>query len=167
MHPTRRFTLLAPLIAAGLGLSACASMNPENVAKAEKALKRAARYSKSIATGLKNVSAQLAALKLPGMTPEIWTVVNTSIDGVIKVSTDIDGVTTIAQAQPLVQKLSTYVQTVVNSLATLPLPDSVLTGLRAAAILVPFIETTVDLAMTNSEMSRADEAERILLALAN
>lgn len=148
-----------------LAAGACATADVE---KAERLLKIVVKNAKVIAGGLKGVLAQLGALNVPGLTPAILAVVGTAVDGTIKVAGDLEAVTSLAAAQPLVEKIGTYVQTVVGALATLPLPERVTTGLRAAAILLPVIETAVGL-VANSAADPGmspDQARAVLLAAA-
>lgn len=164
VYTRRRLSLMA--LALPFVAGACATSDVQN---AERILKIVVKNARTLGNGFKNVAAQLASLNIPGLTPQVWAIVNTSIDGVIKVAGELEGVTSIAGAKPLVEKLSIYVQTVVNSLATLPLPDGVVTALRAASIILPIIEMAVDMAITNLDIKTetsmsVEQAERILLA---
>lgn len=105
----------------------------------------------TIALGLKGVLAQLGTLNIPGLTTSVMATVGTAISSLQSVAAAIAGTTTTAAAQPLVQKIESYVNTVVGALALLPLPPPISTALEAAAILLPLIETAVGLA-TNSVM---------------
>lgn len=98
-----------------------------------------------ITRGLNQVLAQLGQFNIPGLTPALVADVGVAINGITAIAQQIATVTSNAEAQPLVQKIGTYLTAVLNVLTTLPLPAPILMGLRAVAMLLPFIEAAVGL----------------------
>lgn len=167
-----RRSLMLGAAALPLALGACASVTDPatgkiDPAKIDRALKLAAADAKVIAGSLKSVLAQLSALDIPGLTPKVLEIAGIAIAGVTDTADALQAVTSIAAAQPLVKKLVTYAQAFAASLATLPLPKEVTMTLRAAVILLPVVEATVDLVVNRlPETSEIEGARAVLVACA-
>lgn len=165
---SRRSLLLGTTACVPLALGACASITDPatgkiDPAKLDRALKLAAADAKVIAATLKSVLAQLSSLDIPGLTPKAIEIAGIAIAGVTDTADALQGVSSIAVAQPLVKKLVTYAQAFAGSVATLPLPKEVTTTLRAAVILLPVVEATVDLVVNRlPETSEIDWARGVL-----
>lgn len=165
---SRRAFLLGTTAALPLTLGACESLKDPatgkiDPAKVDRALKLVAADAKVIAASLKSILAQLSSLDIPGLTPKVIEIAGIAIAGVTDTADTLQGVSTIAAAQPLVKKLVTYAQAFAGSLATLPLPKEVTTTLRAAVILLPVVEATVDLVVNRlPETSEIDWARTVL-----
>lgn len=127
-----------------LALGACNTIN------IDKTLATVAADANLIAGGLKGVLAQLGPLNIPGLDTAILGKAATAIAGIQTVAASLTGVTSTAAAQPLVQKIESYVNVVVSALASLPLPPPISTAIQAAAILLPIIEIAVGLAVPAS-----------------
>lgn len=160
----RGFTLAAAALPLTLG--ACGEGAKVDLAEIDRKLKSAAADAKVIASALKSVLAQISALDIPRLTPQAITIAGTAIAGITQVADSLERATTIAAAQPLVEKLSTYAQAVVGALAAVPLPKEINTALRAAVILIPVVELMVGLAANRLQANdmTEDQARGVLLA---
>lgn len=135
----RHFLALAPSVALGGCLTG-----------PDQAIATVANDAKLIASGLQGVLVQLGNLNVAGLTPAILATVGSAVTNLQAVADAIAGVATNAAAQPLVQKIETYVNTIVSALAVLPLPPPISTALQAAAILLPIIEAAVGMVLPAS-----------------
>lgn len=136
---TRRHFLLSGIL---LSVSACNGQAPSssNVAMV-------AQDVNLIAGGLSKAIAQLQVIGVPGLTPQILNICQTSLAGVQGVAQSLAGVSTVQDAQPLIVRVEGYVNAIVGALAVLPLPPPVQTALLAATILLPIVEAAVNLAV--------------------
>lgn len=145
------------LVAVPLG--ACSTITDSGVGKI-------AQDVNILATGLNGVLTQLGNISILGLTPAIMSTVGSAIASIQALAVSISTATSTAAAQPLVQKIETYVNTVVSALAVLPLPPAIALALQAASILLPIIETAVGLLVTAKPMlgnaMNPDEARIIL-----
>lgn len=144
----RRRRLLALTPAAAIALAGCAGGAPgapsaQNVAVAIQDVGL-------IATGLGNALPQLAALNVPGLTPQVLATCKTALLGIQACAQAIKGATTPEAAQPTVAQVETYLNAIVGALAGLPLPPPINTALLAATILLPLIEAAVNMAVPPS-----------------
>jgi hypothetical protein len=157
MISRRSILAVTPLAA----LAACAGQS------ADQTIATVAADANTIAGGLQGVLAQLGPLNVPGLTPSVISTVGVAVSQIQTVAASISGVTSAAAAQPLVQKIETYLNTIVAALAGLPLPPPVSTALQAAAILLPIIEVAVGLVVQQAAKAAPgaispDEARMIL-----
>ena len=162
-----RRTLMLGVVVLPLAAAACATVDgkPLDPAEIDRKLKLVAADAKVIAAGLKSVLAQLSSLDIPGLTPQILDVAAIAISGTTDVANALQSVTTVAAAQPLVKKLVTYAQAFAGALAKLPLPKEVTTALNAAVILLPVVETTIDLVANRlPQTSEIERARGVLMA---
>jgi hypothetical protein len=136
---SRRSLVASTPLAALAMLGACAGKS------ADQTIATVAADANTIAGGLKGVLAQLGPLNVPGLTPSVISTVGVAVSEIQTVAASLSGVTSAAAAQPLVQKIETYLNTIVAALAGLPLPPPISTALQAAAILLPIIEAAVGL----------------------
>lgn len=123
-------------------LTACNGMPPsQNIAVV-------AQDVQIIATGLSKTLTQLSALNLPGLTPAVLDIAQTALAGLQTVAKALAGVSTATDAQPLVVRVEGYVNAFVGAVSMLPvLPPEIRTALIAAQLLLPIIETAVNLAV--------------------
>jgi hypothetical protein len=128
---------------APLALGACAGGNLPS----SQSIAIVAQDVKIIASGLSKAFTQIQALNMPGLTPKLMDVCQQALTGIQSVADAMSGVTTVADAQPLVVKVEGYVNAFIGALSVLPLPPTIQTALIAATILLPIIETAVNLAM--------------------
>lgn len=120
-----------------LGLAACQTVD-KNVAIV-------AADAKIITNGLAGILPQLGALGI-GIPAEVAT----ALASLQSVADSLGAATTVASAQPLVQKIETYVNTIVGALAAIPLiPPPISLVLQAASILLPVLETAVGLVINS------------------
>lgn len=112
-----------------------------------------------LASGLSTSLASLAALKgIPGLTPDVVAKVQTALGAVQAIAAALQNAGSQAQGQALVQQLETAVNTIVAALTVLPLPPQILLGVDAAAILLPIIETGINLAINAQTQAQASAA---------
>jgi hypothetical protein len=142
MNISRR-SLLSAVAAAPL-LSACAATIDQNV-------QNVISDVNILANGLRGMIPQLTALNLPGLTSNVMGTVDAAIAGIQSVAAAVSAVTTTAAAQPLIQKIETYLNTIVGALAPLALllPPPIGLIVTAATILLPVIEIAVGLLVNN------------------
>jgi hypothetical protein len=162
---TRRLLVsAAPAVALAPLLAACAGKT------VDQSIATVVTDVSTIANGLQGTLTQLGALGVAGLTPAIVSTVGNYVADLQQVATQVSGATTTAAAQPLVQKVETYVNTIVSTLALIPLPPPISTALQAAAILLPVIEVAVGLLVppTNgaSPGMTPDQARLVLLGAA-
>ena len=128
-----------------LSVTACAGKTVDQV------VVTVAADASTIANGLTGVLAQLGPLASTyGISGATMALIGTAVAGLQSVATQVSGATTAASAQPMVQKIETYVNTIVSALAGLPLPPPISTALMAAAILLPVIESAVGLIINSA-----------------
>lgn len=119
---------------------------------ASQALSVAIQDAQSIAQGLGDAVTQLQALNISGLQgsmPKVTTIVS-DIQTVVSSLAKVDSANS---AQTLVRQLETDVNTVVGIVASLPLPPQIQLAFQAAAVLLPFIETSVGLVVTQIEQN--------------
>jgi len=133
----RRTVLAAPLV-----LAACGGGAPSQT------LTTVVQDVQTIAMGLSKTLTQLSMLNLPGLTPAILDICQTALAGIQTVGQALLGVSSTTDAQPLVQRVEGYVNAFVGALAFLPLPGPIQLALVAATILLPIIESAVNLVVT-------------------
>lgn len=128
-----------------LGVTACAGQT------VDQDVVMVAADASTIANGLTGVLAQLGPLAATyGIPASTMASVSTAVAGLQAIAAQMSGVTTAAAAQPMVQKIETYVNTIVSALAAFPLiPPPISTTLTAAAILLPVIESVVGIVINN------------------
>lgn len=153
------------LVAAPLFLAACQTTTPF-----DQTLAKVVSDVNILATGLKGVLTQLTTTNVLGLTSTVLNTITTAISNIQAIAGAIGQVTSIAATQPLIQKIESYVNTVVAALAALPLPPAIAMALQAASILLPIIETAVGLLVTAKPMlgstMNGDEARIILRGMA-
>jgi hypothetical protein len=98
-----------------------------------------------IAGDLGLLIAQLPALKIPGLTPELIADVQKSVDAIKLIAQSLAGTVTTAAAQPLVRQIITYVGAVAEALATFALPQPLPAILAEVIALLPAILSAVDI----------------------
>lgn len=122
-----------------------------------------------IAAGLQGVLTQLGPMT--GINSDTLIKVSTAIAGIQSIAKSISQVSDVASAQPLVQQLETYLNTIVSVLAAVPfLPPPVTMALQAASILLPVIETLLGMFVSAKPMLSTmtpDQARLILKASAS
>ena len=111
-----------------------------------------------IANGLSGALTQISTLNISGLTTDKLQTIQLAVTSLKNVATALSGATSIAAAQPLVQQIATDLNAVVGALAQLPLPPQIALPLQAAAILLPVIETAVQLAITQINVPQAPTA---------
>lgn len=157
----RRSLLIGSTSAA---LAACTTTD----ATFDATIARVSRDVQLIADGLNGVLKQLATLNIPALTPTLMSTLITAVSGVQGVAASIRSVTDQAAAQALVQKMGTYVNAVVSAIGSIPnLPPQIQTGIAAAAILLPLIETALNMVLPKSappKMQMSPEMARGILA---
>ena len=150
----RRTVLLAPL-----ALAAC-----NNPAQIDTVLATVVADAQTIAGGLQGMLPQLGALNLPGLTPAVMAIVGSAVADLQGVATSLQSVSAVASAQPLVQKIESYVNVIVSTLAALPLPPPISTILVAASVLLPVLESTVGLIVNSLTPATAKAAGSTMTA---
>ena len=112
---------------------------------------------------------QLATIE--GVTPAVQAKVTNAVTQLEGLAKQLTVVSTATQAQPLMLQVESDVNTVVTTLATLPIPGPIGTQLKAAAVLLPLAELAIGLVTnTGKAMSAAGggmspaEARRVLQA---
>lgn len=136
----RRNLLLA---SPALVLPGCATFD-SNVGKA-------AELAAEIAGGLAGAVAQLAPLNI-----SVPSEVATALALLQTVAADIKTASSTAAQQPLVQKIESYVNTIVGALAVIPLiPPPISTILQAAMIVLPILESVVGMMFNANRVSSA------------
>lgn len=99
-----------------------------------------------IARGIGQIVPQV--MSFTSLTPTGVAAIQQAAADIAMVADQIKSVTSIAAAQPWVQKLETYLNTIVTILAAMPLPPQISVALQAATVLLPVIEMLVGL-LTN------------------
>ena len=145
----------------GLALAGCATVQGTIGQTLDTDLATAVKYARSIAGG---VAAVLPYLPSVGLSAEMQSLIQAASAGVTQVATDLAGVLTEASAQPLVEKLATYVGVVVSALSTLAgLPPVVQTILAALKVAVPAILSVLNIVgVTAPRLSDVYEAFAVL-----
>lgn len=111
----------------------------------ENTLRAVVADANAIAALLAGALKQIALLNVPGLTPDVLNIAQSSLAGVMSVAQALSGVPDAGAAQPLVLKLASYASTGLGALAVLPLPPPIPGLLAAAAILVPVVAAAVQL----------------------
>lgn len=118
-----------------------------------------------------------------GVLPQMGTIIGLSATVIAEIGAAVGNLQTLAAqiklvtgtfaAQPIVQQVETEVNAVITMLAGLPLPPPVQIALQAASILLPLIESAVNLAVLPTVTARAErgrltpeQARNVLRALA-
>lgn len=152
--------------AAAVPLAACSSAQPDPN------LTQAVADVNALSAGLSGMLAGLSASGVSGLTPDVLATVNGAIANLKTAAAAIAKTATAVAAQPVVQQVEGYVNTVVSVLGALPLPPPISTILEAASVLLPIIETTVGLLAPTAGMRMKaaamtpDQARLILLGSA-
>jgi hypothetical protein len=148
-----RRSLLASsaIVPAALTMGGCASVQSwftANSGTVDAVLSAAATEANTIATLLGNAVKAMVAAGFPGLTPELQSVVATSVAGIQTTSQALLGSGALATGQSNVQKIATYAAAALAALALLPgLPAGVPAILAGAAVLVPTMGTIVSLVL--------------------
>lgn len=157
-----RRTLLAAMAISPL--AACSSTTPP-----DPNLSQAVQDVNALSAGLSGMLAGLSASGAAGLTPDVLATVNGAIANLKTAAAAIAKTATAVAAQPVVQQVEGYVNTVVSVLGALPLPPPISTVLEAASVLLPIIEAAVGLLTPAAKMKAApasmtpDQARLILL----
>lgn len=133
---------LAAIPAAGT-LGGCATV-AQNI---DSTLKRIVDDTDTLAKGLSALVPSLSSVA--GLSSETQALISATVLNVQTVADQVGAVSSVASAKPLVEKIETYVNTIVGALAALgpALPTPVSTILQAASILLPIIEIAVGIAV--------------------
>lgn len=102
--------------------------------------------SNAISNGASDILKNLVGINISSDT---MNVIQGAISGIQSVAAAIGAVSSTASAQPLVQKLETYVNALVTAASNIPgLPAIVATVLKAASVLLPVIEQAAGIAVS-------------------
>lgn len=130
--------LAAPFLA--FALSGCAGTNAGND------IQLAAQDAETIALALKNSVNQLLALNLQGLTSAVAGEINAGLDQITAAASALSVAVAVPAAQNAVQSIETGLNSIVDSVAAIPLPPAIRTVFQAAAVLLPTLEAAVGLA---------------------
>lgn len=140
-----------------LSMSACAGQTAAQVTQT------VVTDANAIATGL---AAELPALAaLPGANTVAIAKAEADVADIQKVSSTLSTSLTASQAQPVIQKIEADVNALVAVGATLPLPPQVATAFQAAEVLLPVLETSVNLVAPVGASPNAMTPEQALAVL--
>lgn len=156
---TRRELLSRSILASAAGFSAaalsgCAAFSTS----VNNGLAQVSSDATLIANGLAGALQNISALGIPGLTADKVQTIGVAITSLKTVATSLAAATTQAQAQPLVTQIETDLNAIVGAVAGLPLPPQISMPLQAAAILLPVIETAVNLAVSQITTPSATSA---------
>lgn len=166
MNASRRaFMGVAASVSAAAMLAACAALDPNNTPQQN--LAQVVADVSSIATAFGKALPQIQALNL---SEDIRARINASVANLQAVTVAVAAAATSTTAeQPLIQKVETDVNAVVDALAAIPLPVPLSSIIQAATILLPIIEIAVGLVVPAQAKARAgaipmspDEARAVL-----
>jgi hypothetical protein len=141
---TRRELLSRTILASPLALAGCSIFS----GGLNSGLAQVASDAAIIASGLAGALSNIGALNIGGLNADKIQTIGLAIAGLKSVATALANATNQSQAQPLVQQIETDLNAIVGALAGLPLPPQISVALQAAAILLPVIETAVNLAVS-------------------
>jgi len=164
MHVSRRAFLGVAAASLGAGaLAACAAIDPN--ATPQENLANVVTDVNDIAGAFMKVLPQIAAIN--GVPTSVIATVTSAVDEMQVVAQALSkAALSTTAAQPLVQKIETDVNAVVDAVASLPLPSSVSSVIQAASILLPIIEAAVNLSVTTPAVKASsmspDEARAVL-----
>jgi hypothetical protein len=144
MTVNRRSLLAATAVI--VPLSGCAALNSGTL---DKNLADAIAKVKLVANGLQGVLSQLAAMPSLGLPSNVLASIGNYVSLINGAATSMASVTTIAAAQPVVQKIETYLNALVTVAANF-LPPPIGTIVSAASLLLPIIEGLVGLVLAPS-----------------
>ena len=149
-------TALTPLALAGCNLTG---------GNADAAVSLAVTQTQTMISAAETTLSGLAALKnIPGLTPDVVNQTQTALTSLNSVSSALGGVTTVASAQPVVQKVETYVNAIVAALLPWPLPPPYNLVVAAMAITLPLIEAGVNMTASAIEQANAKTAAPVVQA---
>ncbi len=117
-----------------------------------------------IANGVGSLLPQIAALT--GLSAAAITTIQQAITAIKSIADQIKGISSTADAQPLVQRIESYLNTIVGALAVLPLPPPISVILQAATVLLPIVEALVGMLVTAKPMAgtMSPDSARLILA---
>lgn len=154
---SRRDVLMrtSALVAAGAALSSCALFSGSSapVAVVVSAVEVLDTEIQNVLMALQSISPAPTWL-----TAALIAQVQQIVSEVNQVATAIGSVTTTASAQALVQQLETYISTLVNALAGLPLPPPISIYVQIAAVIMPLLFAIVGLVIPASMQMQAGDA---------
>jgi hypothetical protein len=100
----------------------------------------------AVAALIKNAFTQMAALHVPGITPDVLTIGMTALSGIQSTAAAIAGARDLATAQPLVLKLASYASAALGAVASVPgLPVTVSALLAGASLLVTLVASAIQI----------------------
>jgi len=161
----RSFLGVAASISAAAMLTACAALNPNNTPQQNLSL--VVSDVSAIAAAFGKALPQIQALNLNA---DVRTMIDASVADLQAVAKAVSMAASSTTAeQPLIQKIETDVNAIINGLAGVPLPIPLSSIIQAATVLLPIIEAAVNLAVSAPAKARAmavpmspDEARAIL-----
>jgi hypothetical protein len=167
MQTSRRtFVGLAAASVSAITLAACAAIDPN--ATPQQNLARVVTDVDNIVGAFAKSLPQIGAVH--GISAATLKTVTDAIGNMQVVGKALaDAATSITAAQPLVQQIETDVNAVVDAVAMLPLPPALSAVFQAAMVLLPIIESAVNLSVPAPVAAKAkaagmspDEARAIL-----
>lgn len=102
--------------------------------------------AQAIASGFRSALTQLTSLPNSTIPADVLNTAQSALAGIQGVVASLVGATDVASAQPFVQQLWTFVNTFVAAMAPF-MPPPINTYLVAATVLLPVIESAVNLAL--------------------
>jgi len=137
------------LAIAGIGLSACNGLTFNQVTS------QVAQDASTIADGLAGAFSNIQTLNIPGLTPDKVANINLSVQTLKAAATALQGAMNATSAQATVNQIEAALNAIVSTLAGLPLPTQIQLPLAAASILLPVIETALNMVITKINVPTA------------
>lgn len=118
------------------------------------AVQTAAADVGDIASGLAAIVPQLGSVT--GLSAANQQTIETAVDDLQSAATALQSASSITAAQPLVERVEADVNAVVDALAGMSLPGTIGEVVDAAAVLLPVIETAVNLVAASTTPTASD-----------
>lgn len=151
------FTAFLMAILVAVGVTACSSS-----ASLNQSILQTAQTIITLDQGLKGALTNLSALNVPGLTAAKVQTIQTALTEINTAATNLQTTAATNTAQSQVQQVEGAVNTIVATLAGMPLPATIQMPLAAAAVLLPVAENTIGLVVSQIAANNATNAKTIV-----